>query len=356
MTGSFGLQSIQAIFVVFLCFRAAISDINTGKVPNKLLLMALAILSGTALVWGLVFNDWPWGKEKIFMFLVNISFAIASSIGMYIADIWAPGDAKLFIAIVLIYPPLLWAGSDGAIFPALRIIVWMFSLGFIYLIVSDAFSGKKNSVTFENTLIKKDGFSFSAFSQTFLRIATAYSVSLLTNALLGAVIPEFYTDNLTLCVLIIILGCIFIGKLPWWGELTIMILAAVSIYFYKPAWLQIRTFSAQSISSIIIALLIGAITQMARRNNYRRISPGDLKPGMILSVYSLCRTPQKEGFPLGITETRRSRLTAEQADMIREWAVQKHEELIIVKMVPFAPFIAVGTILEMAIGIYNLCR
>ena len=187
---------------------------------------------------------------------------------------------------------------------------------------------------------------------------TAYCFSLFVNILISSHIPAFYEANRALCLLGVICSSILLSKLAWWGKLIVSIAAAAgSALLILPHYRAI-SFSAQSLIPFAIAMLVGILTRLAQKNNYQEISPADLHAGMILSVFTACRFAKSKipGLPSGTTETRRSRLNMQEAEAVRQWATKKKEHVVVVRMLPFAPFIAAGTILEMILGWFLLYR
>ena len=100
--------------------------------------------------------------------------------------------------------------------------------------------------------------------------------------------------------------------------------------------------------SLVIASAIEIISSRVRANTYREISGDEVKPGMILSFTSLwamrkCNDPE---LPKTTTENRRSRLTQTQAEAVKTWCRNTHSNVIIVEMMPFAPFIAGAAVIQ----------
>ncbi len=347
---------VQSLMLTVLCAVAASYDIRTGKVPNKLLRLALGMIGACIVINSIVSGSWPWKEnDQGFRYLLNIIIGCAVSIGLYITDIWAPGDAKLFIVILLLYPPLLRTANENAIFPALQIIIWTFSIGYIYLLFDNVFMRKTEKAKDYEPRIK---LSKAAVISMGLNIVTAYCFSFFANLASVSFIPVYYEANRALLALLVICGSILISKIEWWGKITVAIITAGGSYLLIFPLHQSITLSIHYILPFAVAVLVGVLTRMTKKNNYQEITPDALHPGVILSLFTIYRISSSRipGLPQMTTETRKSKLNPQETEAVRLWALRNKESIIIVRMLPFAPFIAAGTILEIILGWFLLCR
>ena len=350
------LLAIYSALLVIFCSKAAYSDIKSGIVPNKLLKRAIIVIGIFQILICIITQVWPWNENgQGAIYFSNIVIACIVSIGLYVADIWAPGDAKLFMTIVLLYPPKLQTASEGSIFPSLQIIVWMFSIGYIYLVVESAIKHKSIQTRLQQT---KAIISKQTALSIICSIAIIYVYSLFANLLVSSLLPDFFFANRSFCVLIIICTSILINKFPVWGR---MLLAVISLsgVFYLVYQYQIRfMWSCQSLISLMIAFLVACLTRIVQKHNYVSISPDQLCTGMILSTHTVLRFMNSKisGLPTQTTETRRSKLKDEGVKAVQKWANKENENIIIIKMLPFAPFIALGTVFEVVLGWFLMSR
>ena len=90
------------------------------------------------------------------------------------------------------------------------------------------------------------------------------------------------------------------------------------------------------------------IKNVSNKYNFTEINTNDIKEGMILSIQSsmLFLNSRVKGLPKISTETTSSRLTNNEVESIKRWQKTKKgkDKLIVVKYLPFAPFILVGTL------------
>ena len=98
---------------------------------------------------------------------------------------------------------------------------------------------------------------------------------------------------------------------------------------------------------VVAALLLFRL--FADKYNYKTIKVTELKPGMILSVGSVLSFSQSrvDGLPQFTREDLRSRLSPEEVASIKRWSETNNgqETITIIRKIPFALFIAMGTVL-----------
>ena len=134
---------IYSVLLYSLCLVlsaiGAWTDLNAGNMRNNHLLVGAAfgiVISAMSLLRGSpAWDTLPdWG--------INFCLSILVSIVFYLSDVWAPGDAKLYILITALYPRRYYAARPGKIFPALSIVVFAYAAGYIYLICEAVIKNK----------------------------------------------------------------------------------------------------------------------------------------------------------------------------------------------------------------------
>lgn len=336
----------QSIILVFFCGVATYTDIKTGKVSNKLQLITVVIVGTIILIKTIILKEWPWdGTNQGIYYFTNLALCFVISIGLYVSDIWAPGDSKMFITIVLLYPTALQNSRPGMVFPSLHIIIWAFSIGYFYLIIKDI------RVSLDK-VHNREGSPNSIYS-TMISIALNYCVSLSISFFLNSFFPDFFIANRELCLLFIIVLISITSKQSILTRIIIAVICLISLFIFRHPYTAL-TFSATKLGiPFVISIVVSLLTRSAQNNNYVEIVPEDLKTGMILSRYTLCRFSNNTILSdfNSKNETRRSRLSDQEVKIVSEWALNKNENIVIVKMLPFAPFIAAGTIFEMLLSL-----
>ena len=97
---------------------------------------------------------------------------------------------------------------------------------------------------------------------------------------------------------------------------------------------------------------------ISEKYNYKTIPTSEVRKGNILSAATVMsfKPSRVQGLPTGMTEDLRSRITAEEAESIHRW---KNSSLgkpfvVIVRKIPFATFISIGTIIFLLIEVIML--
>ena len=275
---------------------------------------------------------------NIFPIALNVILSVITTVIFYLTDIWAPGDCKLYITISLIFPMRAYVAQEGNIFPALDFVVYAFALGYIFLLAMTLSRRKDEKVNLCPNFSLKHYFSI---------LANAGTISFI-NIMLDTFAPEFFYANQVLCILSLAALTFILQKKAdkarkitgFTGLIYILVQSILS-----RSWLNVLMSLAVS---LVIASAIEIISSRVRANTYREISGDKVKPGMILSFTSLwamrkCNDPE---LPKTTTENRRSRLTQTQAEAVKTWCRNTHSNVIIVEMMPFAPFIAGAAVIQ----------
>ena len=324
------------LFIAFLTAGiGAYTDIRSGHVNNMHLLFGIVLWIIAVII------DKLFLKTAVILpslFITNICLALVASFLLYITDIWAPGDCKLFLVLSLIYPLTRYATKDGNIFPSLDIVIYAFALGYLWLIASHFFSksSKASSSIFHLTLPDVKSYI----------ISMAFFASI--SVLLDQYLHDFYLANQMLFILItFIVISVLQNKAP--VLLTIFGIAGLFFFVYQTIINQSWLYSLLSlIASFVLVTLLNTVNDKARKNTYREITGDDVKPGMILSYGTIwnmqnCIDPN---LPVTTTENRRSRINVTQANAVKTWCKNAKCNITIVETIPFAPFIAASLVIQ----------
>lgn len=357
------VTSISLLF--FLGILTSITDIIYFKIFNK----HLFLISICALILILFYYFYPLIiKEKIDYNLI-VKYAINLIIGLFISvifyslKIWAAGDSKLFSLFLLLIPYKLFSNKSNIIFPGINILVLIFSLAFIYVIFESIYlffkgiksSGKdfKNIINF---LKKINSMKIIVF---ILRYIFAYLFSNLVFGLLEHFFPYLYNNNYLLIMLVFIF--VLMGILKIMGNkiyiYSIFVFSLVAFYVLN----LIINFNFQNVFTfdykiLLIILSLILIRFLVSKYNYLVIPSNDVKEKMILSLEAILefRNSRIKGLPQYTDESTSFRLSEEEVNIIKKWGISKkgQQTIKIVRHLPFAPFIFLGTLLYILI-IYN---
>ena len=314
-----------------------LTDIRYGRVKNKHLLCAVAIWAALLLLETLFCHEVSY---RLIPLLLNMALSITAAIFLYIKDIWAPGDCKLFLLVALIYPATLCPVRSGNVFPSLDIIVFAFAFGYLALLGS-ALRRKGRASAMEFASVALQGFDW----QRCLSIIANIGLMSISEILLQMAVPEFLSANRLFCTL-----CIIVIVYQLTKSLAILrkIIGVISLVAY--IWLICLTGAWLStiftlLQGLAVAVVVEMLNQRINTNIYREIDGNAIRPGMILSHASVwdmqnCIDPN---IPRSSTESRRSRLSTLQADAVKMWCKNAKRTITIVEMLPFAPCLAFAT-------------
>ena len=323
-----------------IAILGSVTDIRYGKVKNKHLLIALVVWIISSLIYTIA-----WHGEFVFPFYyygLNFVLSIGFSIVLYYLDIWAPGDIKLFLLLVLIYPFSCYVCKPGNIFPSLDIVIFAFASGYLFLLSS--------SILHKDTANAKDFIlnDSKTLKRKLLNLFSNIGFFSTVNLLLQLYLPEFYKANHSLCILITA-GLIYIfGKKTPKAKNTTGYCLFISFIILSIISKNTKQFFFNTIESILLAAIFGEMGRIIENNSYLEIDGKDVKPGMILSYTSVwamqkCIDPN---IPRTTTESRRSRITPEQAEAVKTWCQITKRTITIVDMLPFIPMLCFGLLTE----------
>lgn len=332
----------EALFCLILLVvlpLAARSDMKKGIVSNALIL--IACLAGLMIdaVYYLVFAG-----EFFLSFLMDFILTAALSIFFYSQGIWGAGDSKLLILIALCLPGRIFCRDGLWSFPGFLLISIIFAVSFVVVFIDSIMKGKKTGRLFDKQkpFLPIDDFRGFLSKSLFLYFCVGAVNGFLSfewMSFLHLTYPVLLAFDLVIILLL--------NKKDWTP--TLPYLMAALILFLVTTILSKAVFSWQSFLFSLIFIIVLLYTQnITNQENYQTISAGDILPGMILDyssvvLLSLSKIPD---LPLSTTADMRSRLHEKEVAAIHAWG-KKHpgrDQLVIIRKIPFALFIAIGTL------------
>lgn len=344
------INYIQSFIAIVLGFISALTDFKDMKIYNKNIFIALLISSIIYLI------SFP-SLEAFYLknYFLNLLITFCISFLFYYFRLWAAGDAKLFLAIVYMIPYSIYGIEEQNVFPALHLLIIIFSIAFIYVVLESIYLWIKDQIKKEKK--KKIEFSKNCLKEFLVNYFMGYFVILFINNILYRFFNNFQYYNGSLIMLCNMLLLIFIYQIITDKKkislLTIIFMILNVIYY------SIFGFVIQEVNlkMFLIVLIIMLFRHMASEYNYEVIKVSDLKSRMILSYSSVMKFygSKVRGLPQRTTESTESRLTEDEVASIKRWSKTKRgqENIIIVKHLPFAPFIFVGEIIFFIIKLYS---
>ena len=330
---------IDIIPVLLISIVGAVTDIRFGRVKNLHLIVVIALWVllniVNAIAFGRISLSVAWG--------INLGFSLITSIIFYITDIWAPGDCKLFCTIVLMFPLYMYPKRFGNIYPALDFVIYAFASGYLALLGISLYKklDDKNALSINN-------YSLKLSPERIISIASSIGFMTAIHTALGVFFSFFYESNRILCSLSIIgLLCLIQVR----AKKAKMLLGVFGLVFLVVLTILFQTWD-RTLTNIIVCMLLSVlidiINDSTRANTYRVVSGNDVKPGMILSYSTVLSMQQciDPNIPHTTTENRRSRITELQAEAVKMWCKNAKSDIVIVEMIPFAPFICLAVVIE----------
>ena len=334
------LVYIQTLIAIALGVVSSITDFKNKKIYNKNIIIAVGLSGLTYLIF---FKQ----IENLQSYLINLIITIIISFIFFYLKIWAAGDAKLFLAIVFMIPFELYEVSDKNIFPALLLLIMMFSIAFIYVVFETFYLWGKDEDRLNK--IQITNIDKTKVKDFILQYFMGYFIILFINNIVLKFFMEFKINNGGLMLLFNMLVLIFTYRIIKGKRKSLIVtsvFAILNFMYYALFGLQIYSLNIKMLIIVLIILIFRAISE---KYNYEEIKIIDLKPSMILSYESVIKfySSRVKGLPRTTTETTDSRLTETEVESIKRWSktTKGQDTIIIVRHMPFAPFIFVGEVL-----------
>ena len=227
------------------------------------------------------------------------------------------------------------------------ILICIFSLASLYYIGESVVIGLKERNLFSFRRMKLDG----------LRMAVQYvkctCIVSVANFLFSLVFGDFYSANTELFMIINMLLVFAVCNVRWldrWYVLLFLGAATVAIVIF-----QERRLGTVNWLIYLLVLVVVVLRVIAEKYNYKTIPTAEVKPGMVLSYGTvvLFLPSRIMGLPTSTTEDIRSRISPEEAASIQRWETSKYgqPQITIVRKIPFAIFISLGTFVFITVRI-----
>ncbi len=332
------IEGVLLTVLFFTCGIAGYTDLKKSIIDNRLLLVAGVLEIGLNIVYYVVF-----AREYWKIFLINFSVMALVSILLYAFSLWAAGDSKLLLVVLLGIPARYYGLSiTNGLTPAIFIIVLTFSFAFLYVLGESIVLSIKNKIKPE---FKKVGLNFIHSLKQYYCCAVYIAA---VNYVMLLAFPHFTSTNAQLLTICNLFLSILIFKYDFFFRrimiivMTIVMVTAIVLYHV------LRTPTKPSLIVYLYLAVIIAVRPLVERFNYKAIPTHMVKAGMVMSYSTIALfSPSKiQGLPDHTTEDVRSRITEEMAASIKRWETSKYgkEEIVIVRKIPFAIFILLGTL------------
>lgn len=332
------LEAYQIAILIALFVDAALSDLRKGIVSNKSILFALAAGTASAIPYYAFF-----AIDCLTVYIINLVIGIGVGLLLYAMGIWGAGDSKLLSVTVMVLPARLYCINNRSLASCFLLISLIFIIAFIYVIIDTFVLGIKQKDLFK---LPKRQFNWKGYLKGFLFF---FLMLALFNGVLFAVLPDTLLIDGTLLAaihfVVILIGLWLEEKANWY------IVLAMGAAYAAMLICRIVRFDLSGVNWAIYVVVIFLLLfrAFAEKYNYKAIPVAGLRPGMILSMGSvlLFAKSRVKGLPTVSTEDLKSRLSVEEVNSIVRWSktANGQEEIVIVRKIPFALFIGLGTLL-----------
>lgn len=343
------LAYLQSFIALIIGILATITDFREKKIYNK------TIIYGVIVSFILYIVMWKQiDMELIKNYVINLSISILISFLFFYFKIWAAGDAKLFIAMIIMIPFELYEVDLSNIFPGIYLLIIIFSIAFLYVVMETIFLWAKDSEKFQK--LKTIKFNIKTIKDWLEKYFMGYFIILLINNIIYLLFPTFQEKNGALMLVCNMLILIFIYRIIQNKKQTIIV-TTISIIFNIIYYIIMKFNIYQiNIKMFIIVISIMIFRDISEKYNYECIKIENLKPRMILSYGSVLKfySSRIKGLPKHTTETTDSRLTNDEVNSIKRWSKSSKgdDSIVVVRHMPFAPFMLIGEIIFWVLHLY----
>jgi len=328
------------------CLYVTITDLKNSIIENKILLASFLV--------GLILNAIYYGvicREYFIIFLLNFAVMTAISIVFYAMHFWAAGDSKMLIAVVFLLPAGLYYNGKN-ISAAVALIIIIFSIAFIYTVIESIVIG----------ISQKDLFNFKSINidvkSMIIQYVKCSCIITLVNIGFFLLSPSFQSENkallmiLNMVIVFLTYGIKFFNKpVPL---AILIIITGVMFVTINGLRLNMDTNYYMYLFTILVLFL----RLISEKYNYIDIPTCEVKKGMVLSYATvlLFLPSNVKQLPKKTTEDVRSKINEDQAESIRRWENSKYGKptITIVRKMPFAIFITLGTVLFLSLRLFVL--
>ena len=326
------LYVLSICVILLLGVLTSYSDIRFKKAYNKHLLVFLPL--GVVIQIMSIISS----PELLLWIIINIITTAVVSIIFYSQHIWAAGDAKLFIVMILLIPYQFYNIASKTLFPAFYCLSFVFTVAIVYIIIESLIllfkEYKNNKFTFSKT---KSLPTINSIKEWLLMWLTAFLVADTFDQIILQSVNKLIVDSGYLIVIINILISIFVLSVihkPKYKRITCGTLVVFRIILSCFTQVVFNHFTITNVFIIVISIII---RNFANRYNYRTIATKDIQIGDILAQKSILgMIPSTvKGLPKYTDETIKCRLNEVEVAAIKRWKTPSMVHLLLLLSAPY---------------------
>lgn len=335
-------NNILILMVVCMCLICIYTDIKENIIYNKVLLCFACPALGIKILYEYLVNN-NYSYKCIFIVL----FSIMISLGLYKMGIWAGGDLKMYIAIILALPNRVISKEALGMGLWLYVLLIAFIIGYIFLIVDsiyNLFKIKKISKTFFDDT-KGNVFAYIKYYLV-ISFLTPVIAELLPESI-NIVYASYIITIVNICTLFMLIRYKICDSKSFMITILIANMIIISVSEY-------HIITRRNMLFWIIIVFSYSLKNFVNEYNYKTIPIKNLKQGMILSTETsivLVNTKRVKYNKLS-DETLKSRLSKDDISSIEKsnYIEKGIDNVVIVRKIPFGSFISISTIIIIIMG------
>lgn len=333
------IEIICLCLILVLCFICTKTDLQSGMIYNKVLVIFLMLAGLLDVIYYGIFV-----QDLLVDFLINVTVVASVSLFLFFSHSFAGGDCKMMLVISLLFPARFYWGIGNSNITFVYVIALAIFAGYCYLLVNSLWAIITNKVNMTANYIKEH----------LLNFLKSYLIAMLYISLFNQIISVIFGLGISVNIWIIRIMCLgvawCIGKYSvfrrWFLFVPATCFLILNSILTKTLPISLR------LDNYILVLILLFCQMTIKTTIYETVKVEELKKGMILTTFSsmMMQSSITKGLPGVSTEDLKSRLTSEEVDSIKIWAKATHtESLTVVKKIPFAIFITIGIMLYCAI-------
>lgn len=338
-------EGVLIVLVVLLCLFTSYTDITKGIIYNRHIVKYLILFVALDIVYYGFF-----AREYAAPFLINALLMVILSFILFYGNIWAGGDCKLFITLIFGIPANIYNGIELGPAPGFMILLIVFSIAFIQIVTESIFYSIRDK---EKIRVRLNKVRASDLAVGFLLVL---GIMQLINIALSYFVRYMQISG-TLFILMANFICILginsiYDRVSQKNKIVLacIVWVCLLIYSFMTHSIQLGGFYWKSWILVIAIFLLRTI---ADQYNYQEIETDKVAANMILSAATVFgfSGSRIKGLPINMKEDLSARLSASEADAVRRWGKSSKglKTVTIVRKVPFALFISIGTVLFLLI-------
>ena len=328
---------VTIILIITLCILCMYTDYQFNIVPNKYLML----LGFPAIIINAIDLHQQKQVDWKLYFLIMVG-TILLALLLYGFHIWAAGDCKLFIVIIMAMPykcvTLFFAG--------IPLLIWIpmlsFLIGYIVILVESVLISIKKKQKVDG-LAKRIASGFLSYLRYYIVVIFFYNVLQAMISKAGIIIHNSWIVTVVLYILVSLIS--YFKLLESWLVVGCVLCADIIISIVVGESIFQRT----TLFIWLAVILTNWLRIVADQYNYKAIRLDEVKKGMIMSSISSLMLMNSKNSPLEKVsdESLKSRLSQEEVDRIITYCNEDKErskiEITIVKKSPFALFLSLST-------------